>query len=87
MLLFLKAEIFTINQKHAQTTFTVFSACENGHVLCNGLLYHSKIIIVNAPFYCNHLTIKILFCRRKFQGLTEKVTRLLHTKWSLEEYS
>ena len=48
---------------------------------------NNREIIVNAPFYCNHLTIKILFCRRKFQGLAEKVTRLLHTKWSLEEYS
>ena len=56
-----------------KTPSTVFSACKNGPVLCNGLLYHSKIIIVNAPFYWNQLTIKTLFGRiskffNKFQG-------------------
>ena len=57
-----------------KTPSTVFSACENGPVLCNGLLYHSKIIIVNAPFYCNHLTIKTLFCREiSFKAASHKV--------------
>ena len=57
-----------------KSPFTVFSDCENKLVLCNGLFYHSKIIIVSAPFYFNHLTIKMLFGRKIS-------SKLLHTKW------
>ena len=57
-----------------KSPFTVFSDCENKLVLYNGLFYHSKIIIVNARFYFNHLTIKMVFGRKiSFKAASHKV--------------